>query len=401
MRILGIIAEYNPLHTGHVYHLQKALELSGASATIVVLSGNFVQRGEPACVDKFTRAEWAVRAGADLVLELPSAYALSSAERFALGGVRLLQATGIVTDIAFGCEEGDVSTLTELGALLTEEPAEYREALHRHLKLGKSYPRARYDALAQIGTEERLLQALTKPNNILAIEYLRAIGMYAPQITAHPITREGSGYLEEKLQGSFASATAIRAALETGNSEVLRYMPSFVGGAMLYDESLPLRKEPVNAMAMVAMRKMSTDQLAEIPDVAEGFENVIHKAVRVHTDMNAMLAEIKTKRFTMARLKRIAMCSLLGIDNSLVHDIIRSDASEYAKVLAMSQKGRGLLSQISSRSRLPILMRNADVLSQNAVIRRSLSVDALSTDILAIASGRDTHRDNEGPVIVS
>lgn len=400
MRVVGIIAEYNPLHNGHVYHLERAKAQSGASFCIVVLSGNFVQRGEPACMDKYTRAEWAIKAGADLVLELPSVYAIASAERFALGGIRTLLGTGVVTDLAFGCEETDIRTLYRLCDILLSEPPAFKSALRRHLSLGKSYPRARYDALADIGTSEELLLALLQPNNILAIEYLRAIGSYAPDIKPIPITRIGSGYHADTLDGSYSSATAIRAALQTNNRDVLSTMPSFVGGAMLYDPQFPIAPEAVGPLVLYALRSSSAKSLSELPDVSEGFENILAKTARKSSNINEFYDAVKSKRFTLARCKRIGICSLLGITNEQVHATVRSHDSEYLKVLAMSNAARTLLSEISKRPHAPLILRNSDAAACPTIAQRNLTTDAFSTDVLAFATGQQLHRDAEGPIIL-
>lgn len=400
MRTVGIIAEYNPLHTGHIYHLEKAKEAACADCCVVVLSGNFVQRGDVACADKYTRAEWAVRAGADLVIEMPSIYAISSAERFALGGVRTLMSTGIVTDLAFGCEESDTDILWELSSLLVEEPEEYKEALHRHLKLGKSYPRSRYDALAQIGVRQELLDALTKPNNILALEYLRALGLYAPGIRPLPVMRAGSSYHSDSLSAEYASANAIRNALFRHDTEALRFLPSFVGGAMLYDDSLPIRPDSIDPFVLYALRRLDADAVRDLPDVTEGIENVIVRAARKEVSYAELLESVKTKRFTLARLRRIGICALLGIDNELIHRTVRNEHSEYLKVLAFNANARGLLSSISKNGTAPLILRNADIAECDPIIRANLKTDALSTDILAIATGLPLHRDTEGPIII-
>ena len=204
MRVVGVIAEYNPLHNGHIYHLEQAKRKTGASYCIVVMSGNFVQRGEPACTDKFTRAEWALQAGADLVIELPTVFANASAERFAEGGVRLLHAMGLVTDLAFGAEQGDIAKLSQLADYLAEEPPEFKSYLQYHLKMGESFPRARYEALQDMGADAELLSELVKPNNILAMEYLRSIHKYAPEICPVPIERIGGGYNDDYLTGEYS-----------------------------------------------------------------------------------------------------------------------------------------------------------------------------------------------------
>ena len=400
MRVVGVIAEYNPLHNGHIYHLERAKTLSGADYCIVALSGSFVQRGEAACMDKYTRAGWAVKAGADLVLELPSVYAVASAERFALGGIRTLLGTGVVTDLAFGCEAADVDTLYRLCEVLVSEPPSFRSALHRHLSLGKSYPRARYDALADIGAPEEMLHALAQPNNILAIEYLRAIGAYAPGIRPVPVTRVGGGYHAETLTGTYSSATAIRKALLSGDESVLNAMPSFVGGAMLYDPQFPIRPECVGPLILYAIRSMSARSLAELPDVSEGFENILSRAARRCSTIDEFWESVKSKRFTLARCRRIGICALLGITNEQVHATVRDAKSEYLKVLAMTSGARTLLSEIAKRPHAPLILRNADITACPAIVQRNLTTDAFSTDVLAVAAQNETHRDAEGPLIL-
>ena len=400
MRVVGVIAEYNPLHNGHIYHLERAKAKSGADYCIVVLSGNFVQRGEIACMDKYTRAAWAVKGGADLVLELPSVYAIASAERFALGGIRTLLGCGVVTHLAFGCEEADAQKLYRLCEVLVHEPPAFRSALHRHLSMGKSYPRARYDALADIHTPDDILQTLTQPNNILAIEYLRALGTYAPDIEPIPITRIGSGYHVDTLDGTYSSATAIRKALHNGDEAVLSTMPSFVGGAMLYDPQFPIHPNAVGPLILYAIRSMSARSLSELPDVAEGFENILARASRKCNDIDSFYESVKSKRFTLARCKRIGLCAMLGITNEQVHATVRSGESEYLRVLAMASGARSLLSEIAKRSHAPLILRNADITACPSIVQRNLTTDAFSTDVLAFATGNDVHRDAEGPVIL-
>lgn len=400
MRVVGIIAEYNPLHNGHMYHLEQAKALSGAEFCIVVMSGNFVQRGESACADKFTRAEWALKVGADLVLELPSIYALSNAERFALGGVRTLAATGVVTDLAFGCEAKEVSMLYQLADIITSEPPLFREALRDHLDEGKSYPRARYEALRDYGVPEHLLNAVTQPNNILAIEYLRALNALGSAIQPLPVTRVGTDYHSEDIQGAFASATAIRKALSEGRREVLETMPSFIGGPLMFDEQFTLSPDAVGDMMLYALRKMSLDDLRMIPDVNEGFENVIARAARSVSDIQEFYEAVKSKRYTLARCKRIAVNALLGITLDQVYAMVREPNSCYLRVLGFQKKARLLLSEIAKSANGCLILRNSDMQDAPLIVQKNLETDMLSTDILAYATGRDIHRDLSGPIIL-
>lgn len=400
MRVVGIIAEYNPLHNGHIYHLERAKALSGADYCIVVLSGNFVQRGEAACTDKFSRAGWALRAGADLVLELPSVYAVAPAERFAAGGVRTLHATGVVNDLAFGCEAPDLQTLYQISDIIATEPPALQEAIKRHLALGKSYPRARFDALSEYGVPKNMLAAIAQPNNILAVEYLNAIRQYAPSIEPLPIERVGTGYHSEDIVGDFASATAIRKAIVEGRSEILATMPNFVGGPLLYDDQFIIPQEALSDVMLYAIRRMSAAELAALPDVAEGFENVLYRSVRIARTLSEFYELIKTKRYTLARCKRIVACALLGITNEQVRKLTQSREGSYLKVLGFQKKARPLISEIAKRRTAPLILRNSDLDECPSFVRQNVETDLLSTDILSYVTTQEIRRDLGGAVIL-
>ena len=400
MRVVGIIAEYNPLHNGHIYHLERARALSGADYCIVVLSGNFVQRGEAACTDKFSRAAWALRAGADLVLELPSVYAVAPAERFAAGGVRTLHATGVVNDLAFGCEAPDLQMLYQISDIIATEPPALQEAIKRHLSLGKSYPRARFDALSEYGVPKNMLAAIAQPNNILAVEYLNAIRQYAPSIEPLPIERVGTGYHSEEIVGDFASATAIRKAIVEGRNEILATMPNFVGGPLLYDEQFIIPQEALSDVMLYALRRMTLDDLAALPDVVEGFENVIYRSVRSARTLLEFYELIKTKRYTLARCKRIAACALLGITSDQVRKLTLSREGSYLKVLGFQKKARPLISEIAKRRTAPLILRNSDLEDCPAFVRQNVETDLLSTDILSFVTTQEIRRDLGGAVIL-
>ncbi len=400
MRVVGIIAEYNPLHNGHIYHLERARAKSGADYCIVVLSGNFVQRGEAACTDKFSRTAWALRGGADLVLELPSLYAVSPAERFAAGGVRTLAGTGVVTDLAFGCESPDLQTLYQISDIIASEPPALQEAIKKHLSLGKSYPRARYDALAEYGVPQNMLSAIAQPNNILAVEYLNAIRQYAPAIEPLPIERVGTGYHSEEIAGEFASATAIRKAIIEGRHDILGTMPNFVGGPLLYDEHFIIPQEALSEVVLYAIRRMSAEELANLPDVGEGFENVLYRSVRQARTLSEFYELIKTKRYTLARCRRIAISALLGITAEQVKKTMLSREGSYLKVLGFQKKARPLISEIAKRKTAPLILRNSDLEECSALVRRNVETDMLSTDILSYVSSQEIKRDLTGPVIL-
>jgi len=400
MRVVGIIAEYNPLHNGHIYHIEQARALSKADYCVVVLSGNFVQRGEAACTDKFTRAAWALRAGADLVLELPSVYAVAPAERFATGGVRTLGATGVVTDLAFGCEAPDLQLLYQIADIIASEPPALQEAIRKHLSMGKSYPRARFDALSEYGVPKNMLTAIAQPNNILAVEYLRAIRQFAQGIEPLPIPRVGTGYHSEDIVGEYASATAIRKAIVDGRSEILNTMPSFVGGPLMYDDQFIIAQESLSDMMLYAIRRLSPQELANIPDVSEGFENVLARAVREVRTLQEFFDAVKTKRYTLARCKRIAVCALLGITNEQIKQLQTSREGTYLRVLGFQRKARPLISEIAKKKTAPLILRNSDLEASGTIARRNFETDALSTDILCYATTQEMKRDFSGAVVL-
>jgi predicted nucleotidyltransferase len=400
MRVVGVIAEYNPLHNGHIYHLERARAQSGADYCVVVMSGNFVQRGESACTDKYTRAEWALRAGADVVLELPSIYAVSPAERFAIGGVRTLAGTGMVTDLAFGCEAPDLRTLYQISDIIVSEPPALRAAIKRHLSMGKAYPRARFDALREYGVPDAMLRAIAQPNNILAVEYLNALRAYAPKIDPLPIERVGTGYHSEEIAGAFASATAIRKAITEGRDEILDTMPSFVGGPLLYDEQFILPQKAIGTLMLATLRRMSVRALSDLPDVAEGFENVIYRTLRSVRTIGAFFDAVKSKRYTLARCKRIAVCALLGITKEQVRFTLEDRGSVYLRVLGFQKTARPLLGEIARAKTAPLFVRNNDFNDCSPIIQRNIEIDALSTDLLCYAADRDLKRDFSGPVIL-
>lgn len=400
MRVVGIIAEYNPLHNGHIYHMEESKKQAGSEFCIVAMSGNFVQRGEPACTDKFTRAEWAVMGGADLVVEIPSAFAVSSAERFAEGAVRTLAAAGVVTDLAFGIETDDVNALYHLADLLDREPPNLRIYLMHHLKQGKSYPRAQYDALADYGVPEDELSILQQPNNILAVEYLKALNRYAPGIRPLPIRRIGNKYNNTVLTGKLSSATAIREALLSGDESVYDTMPMSVAAAMRFDAQFPVTFDRFAPMLLYRLRSMTLDELAALPDVSEGFEQVLYRAAREAVDLPSLLDAIKSKRYTLARCKRILVSALLHIPSGMADALGHSVRDLYLHVLGLKRVGRGLLAAMASNAEAPVILRHSDLQNCSEISRASLSVDALSTDLYAYALGRELHRDAQSAITV-
>ena len=381
MSIVGIIAEYNPFHNGHQYHLKAAKELSGAEHAIVVMSGDFVQRGEPAMFDKHIRAKWALENGADMVLLMPTAFSLASAQAFASGGVGILHGTGIVDHIAFGSESGSTSALQEAAKMASDESDELKQLIRTNLDCGLSYPDARARAWQQHMGESTLLAS---PNDILGIEYLRALNALSSAIQPVAIPRTGPAHDSAELADGFASASAIRSGLLSGTYSAGLVPDGVHGDIMTQAASAGALRTPQNLSreTVYALRRMTKEQLASLPDVSEGLENLLYSACRQQGDIESVLAQVKSRRYTMARLKRICMCALLGLYGNPMDKL----GGLYIRVLGIRKDAMHLLSQMKEKASLPIVTRFADTEQLNASQMRMMKTDLTASDIAAMAS---------------
>lgn len=382
MKSVGIIAEYNPFHNGHAYQLQKAKEASGADFAVAVMSGDFVQRGEPAMFEKRLRARWALENGADMVIALPAPFALASAEAFALCGVTLLAASGIADYIAFGSECGDTDLLCRAADVLSGEPDELRALIRSHISRGLSYPDARARAFAEY-LPSQLASALSSPNDILGIEYIRAIGRVGASLRPVAIGRVGAAHDSAHADGGFASASNLRRFIASGEAERIKpFVPEGVyediSGAL--GRSAPITSQSLSRETVYALRRMSREQLRSLPDVTEGLENPLYSACREHSDIGSVLAAVKSRRYTMARLKRICMCALLGIYGSPTQ---RLD-SLYIRVLGIRREARPLLSALNERSELPVITRRGDASKLDERQSELMALEMRCADIAAL-----------------
>ncbi|MEL7609809.1 MAG: nucleotidyltransferase family protein [Bacillota bacterium] len=390
MKIAGIIAEYNPFHNGHQYHLEQTRQCSGADAVIVAMSGEFVQRGEPASFDKRLRARWALEAGADIVLELPTVCAVSCAQRFAQGAVATLAGTGLLTHLGFGCETDSLEDLMQCEAALSIEEPHYIDALKGHLSSGKSFPRAQDEARRACGLDPKLLRVLQNPNGVLGLEYLRALRQYAPDVVSVPILRRGAGHHDPAIQGPSASASAVRAALKAGDDRALSPLPEHVradiesalrgGQGILTDARL-------SDCFLYALRAMDRARLRELPEVSEGLENALYRACREAASYEELLVRLKSKRYTLARLKRICCGALLDIDNALQKSASEDPGAQYLRVLGMKKDAKRLVRALCEAARLPVLMRGEDFESLSEKARKVFAVDERAKRICAIGRG--------------
>ncbi|MCR2804969.1 nucleotidyltransferase [Paenibacillus soyae] len=371
MRAVGLIVEYNPFHNGHLYHLRQSAKITGAEAVVAVMSGHFLQRGEPAMWDKWTRTRMALAGGCDLVIELPSAYATQAAEWFAYGAVALLEATGVVDAFCFGTESGEFGPLSRAAEIAAEEPARFRELLKGQLDDGESYPAA-YSAAVQSylqeqGFEEDARFPFDKPNHTLGLHYLIALKRMNGSMTPHTIAREKAQYHQTDVtDGSIASATAIRKLLlESGSlAEAQNYVPPSTYGILTERVASGIPPMDWERYADSLFRTLLTSdaaRLAEHREITEGLEHRMLNALPELADwsVEGLLSSLKTKRYTRTKLQRALLSLLLGHRKE---DFTRERLSagvEYIRVLGFTGKGRELLKRMRKEASLPVLMSAA------------------------------------------
>ena len=377
MNILGIVAEYNPFHNGHLYHLKTAIEKTNADYTICVMSGNFIQRGEPALVNKFTRADMAIKNGIDLVIELPVYYSLSTAEKFAYAGVKILNECG-VHYLAFGAENNNINTLTSISELLTNETPEYKNELKKQLNLGLSYPDARSKTISKILNISSNI--LAQPNNILAIEYLKAISKINPLITPIPIERVDSGYHDTNSATNILIATGIREKLKN-NQDIDLFVPE--NTLTLLNDTVFL--ENFNELILFSLRSLSIEQIKDLPDVTEGLENRIYSSLLTSPNITTLIDKIKTKRYPLTKIKRILLSSLLSLSKERLKNFDNSGGPQYIRILGINERGKELLPTISKSSTLPVITSLTKFLNQSTELQKEmLDKDILATNIYTL-----------------
>ena len=381
MKVTGIIAEYNPFHSGHAYHIRQARSLTQADYIVVVMSGNFTQRGTPSLLDKYDRTRMALACGADLVLELPVRYACASAEAFASGAVSILNSLGCVDALCFGSEDGDISRLHEAASLLVRSDSsdEYRGRLLKAQKDGLSYPAARSRALADIyGSDSTLL---TRPNNILGVEYCRALIRSESAIRPVTVKRQGSGYHDSALapKGRFSSASAIRKALLTENlltgsssaenADTLRSIRQALPRkawqilSQHIQEGTFVTEDDFSAQLhyrLLMLTQMSGEPLESFADVACDLADRIRKHLYAYTDWHHFCLLLKSRNLTYTRISRCLSHILLDIRQEALVSARRNGFPAYLRILGFSQNAAPLLAVIKEHARMPLLSKLAD-----------------------------------------
>ena len=393
-RVLGIIAEYNPFHNGHMYHLQKAKEQSGAQYCICVMSGNFVQRGNTSIVNKWKKAEMALLNGVDLVIELPTIYSVASAEGFSLGAIKLLNNLKIVDAISFGTETSDFAALNNISSIVNEEPMKYKSILNSELKKGL-FPKARENALMlYLNDNKRYDNILNTPNNILAIEYLKALKKIKSTIQPIPVKREKVYYNDNVIVDEFASATAIRKLLKNEEfSEIRKVVPKSTYQILKKETELGnvvLDLSRYEKEIIYNLRRMTVSEIAELPDVNEGLEHSLKNAANYSNDITNLINIVKTKRYTVTRIQRILICALLGITK---RDVGMAKKTEpYIRVLGFNEKGKELISRINKQNPKATVITSVKKFQDknnnnknSKIYKRLLDIDIFSTNVYTMA----------------
>lgn len=415
MRIVGLITEYNPFHNGHKYHIEEAKRISGADYVIAVMSGNFVQRGTPAVIDKYTRAEMALRNGVDLVLELPVCYATGSAEYFAHGAVALLDQLGIVDVLCFGSECGDIRYLSEAAKFLSETPDSFHKQLQSLLREGLSFPAARSKALQMTlqtsdnTDKEVLAKVLNEPNNILGIEYIKALRQLNSKIEPVTIQRIAAHYHERKLSTEepygntasnftpcrteearliISSATAIRGAIHRKHqtdydhfTEIKQSVPADVYDLLAekYLKTYPIMEEDFAQLVRYKLLSEDVSKLSEYLDISSDLADRLKKLENQNLSITDLVFKIKTKNMTLTRINRALIHMVLNIKSAYVMEYNENGYAMYARVLGIKKESSHLIRKIVASERIPVITKVSKASEQLT----PLAMRMLNEDILA------------------
>lgn len=365
----GIICEYNPFHSGHKYHIEKARELTGADIVVAVMSGNYVQRGDIAIFDKQLRSKAAIQNGIDLVIELPTVMSLCSAERFASCGIEILNSLKLVDYICFGAECDNLSLLENIAQTLSYEPEIFKETLTKDLKSGLSYAKARENALFNIIPQAK--DIINSPNNILAIEYLKALINTNSPIKPILVKRTENNYNSTALNGQFISATAVRNLINSKEN-----LESFVPDNTLsiYENAKIHNIKNMEKAIIANICKMSAEEISMLPDVSEGLENKIKKEALSSSDFSELCDNIKSKRYAHSRIRRILLYSYLGIKKD---DLV---SPSYIKILDFNEKGRTFLNKIKQETSLPLVKNFNQIKAMNNPVAETIWKNELTFD---------------------
>ena len=382
MKIAVTICEYNPFHNGHLYSLNQIKKISGADAVICIMSGNFTERGDIAVMHKYTRARHALLAGADMVIELPTVFATAPAEIFAKGAVKIAEYLQGERTLYFGIESGNKDGLVATAQYLLNETAEFKAALKEELANGVSFAKARYNALEKINPDGIDLGYTVSPNNILALEYTKAVIERGNKTDICPIIRTGAGYKAEKPNGIYYSASGIRQTISEGKyKKTAKFMPDYVFC------DLPKTLPGVDKEILYALLATPKKELAGIIDCSEGLENRIKALLKDCFTRNELIEKLATKRYTAPRLSRITLSAMLGISAKFTEKCLKSEL--YLKVLALRKDRADLLKELAGKA--PFIMRKSDVDNLSGTASECFEKDVFANDIYNTATEKKTN----------
>ncbi|MBQ0040733.1 MAG: nucleotidyltransferase [Clostridiales bacterium] len=384
MKAVGIIAEYNPLHNGHLYHIEEAKRLAGSDAVVVAMSGDYVQRGEPAILDKWERTELALQHGADIVVEIPTLFCLGNAMQYGRAGIRILESMAKVKYLAFGSESGDIEELARIAANINSKQLEMDRIISELSKSGYSYPRARAVAYSELFDDSKGRTVLEGSNDILALEYLKACKRLKPVA----VKRVGADYNDElDVDVEYQSATAIRSALRD-RKDITDYVPMSVSAAIeqaKYSDHLTFSDDWMNTLKYAVM-SMTAEEIDACPSGGEGLGNRIKSMIADAKTWDDFIESVKSKRYTHTRISRLCMQIILGINR----DYFLSSEPEYVRILGFTKKGRDLISEMSHDESLPLITninKQRDLVSAEGI--KQLELDIHAADIYNLVTGRD------------
>lgn len=412
-KILGIIAEYNPFHNGHLYHLETSKKLTNCDFSVAIISGNFTQRGSTSIIDKWSKTKMAIQNGIDLVIELPVLYSISSAENFADGAVKILNSLGVIDYLSFGSETSNIRVLENIANILYDEPTKYKNLLSDELNKGLSFPKSRENAILDYIKNDNLLKndkldfeeykkALSSPNNILGIEYLKALKKYNSSIQPVCINRFATNYNSTDLSKSnnptsngnlqnFASATAIRKIVKNKDFNAIKsvipeksysiLINCLTNGTIVPDLNC-FEKEII-----YNLRKMNIEEIANLPDVSEGLEFSIKKAANSCNTLNNFLDIVKSKRYTITRLQRILLYALLNISKEDMQ-LSKKIEKPYIRILGFNDNGKKIVSKIAkNHPELSLITSVKKFIDNNSDIdlQNMFNKDTFATDVYSLA----------------
>lgn len=415
INVTGIAAEYNPFHNGHAYQIREARKITGADYCVAVISGDFVQRGEVSVFSKYLRTKMALLSGADLVLEIPSIFAVSSAEDFAAGSVALLDELGVVTHLCFGSETGESGNFMDAAKILAKEPAAFSEKLKEGLQNGLTWPQARVQALNEFMPDGEIAPLLDTPNNLLGVEYCKALIKRNSPITPVTVKRKGNGYHSEELDGETASASAIRKGIFTrdgdlsangsGDTAFLSQVPEEIRS--LFQTELPLQANDLSEMLNYRLLTLNRDHVpfSTFADVSKDLSDRLEHFLYEQESFEERIFQLKTRQYTYTRISRCLLHILLGITDEMILAGKAAGYAPYARILGFRKDKAALLGEIKKHARIPLVTKTADasrMLSGTAkmLFEQDLYASHVRQSLLAAKTGQPVRNEYTQPICI-